>query len=979
MKRSNFIPYHTLVLLLLGSLILAACFSGEEWQRRRAQKQWVDSVMNTLSLREKIGQLFSIRAHSNLGKEHQEEVEMLIEQYHVGGLTFFQGDPLTQAKLTNRYQKLAKLPLLIAIDGEWGLGMRLDKTMSFPRQMTLGAVQDDSLIYQMGESIGRHCQRVGVHVNFAPVVDVNNNPQNPVINDRSFGENKQEVSRRSILYMKGMQAQQVIACAKHFPGHGDTDQDSHYTLPVLTHSRERLEQLELAPFRALLDAGVMSVMTAHLKVPSLDKKMPASVSPIITQKLLRETLGFEGLVFTDALEMKGIDNGFADGEKEVLALLAGNDVLLLPGDVPKAVQAIEKAIQSKRLSLERIEQSVRRVLAAKYFAGLHQYQPVSLFNLENDLNQPQDQALREALFAEAITVVNNQKSLLPIARPDTLKIASLVLGTNQKNYFQATLDLYADVSHFQVQNPDNINEYQRIVNALKGYDLVLISLNNMRRSARLNYGITRGALGLIRQLQAQSHVALSVFGSPYSLKYFEKIPQLICAYEDHKTTQKLVPQVIFGALGSRGKLPVSASKQLLAERGIDLAAFGALQFRLPETVGMSSDSLSLIDDMFAQAIKDSLLPGGQLLIARKGAVVWHKPYGYHTYSQQTPVRWNSLYDIASLSKVVGTLPLTMKLYEAQKFQLNDLMAKHLPSLGQTNKAALRIDEVLCHQAGLQPYIPYYERTLLYGKPSVRFYKSHTAPNYQIPVAEHLFGLNSLEDSLWQWTLESEMREKPDSAENYDYEYSDLSFYLLKRLNEKLFGKAQEEVLRQQFIQPLGLRYLDYLPLARFPQNQIVPTEEDDYFRHQLVWGSVHDQGAAMLGGVGGHAGLFSNALDLGKFLQMFLQGGYYAGQRYFEKSTVQLFSQPRFADNRRGLGWDRPPVGKSFSYIADLASPESFGHSGFTGCVAWVDPAKDLVIVFLSNRIHPSVSYDKLIKEHFRRKVQNRIYRAIID
>jgi beta-glucosidase-like glycosyl hydrolase/CubicO group peptidase (beta-lactamase class C family) len=969
----------------LGLLVIfmSACLQSSKKPYNPVQEAWVDSVFNTLDETEKIGQLFSIRAHSNLGKDHEEEVIKLIQTYKVGGLIFFQGTPHKQAQLTNQYQALSKVPLMISIDGEWGLGMRLDSTMNFPYQMTLGAVQEDSLIYEMGVIIGKQCKRIGLQVNFAPVIDINNNPRNPVINNRSFGENKERVALQGIAYMKGLQSQKIIASAKHFPGHGDTDQDSHFTLPSILKSKSQLEALEFYPFQQLIDNGLESVMVGHLNIPSLDNNSgrPSTLSKAIVTDLLQDKMGFEGLIFTDALEMKGVSSFYSAGEACILSLLAGNDVLLLPADVPSSFAQIKAAIKGGRLTWGMMDHKVKKVLRAKYFAGLNEYQPVKLDYLYEDLHSIEAKVLLEKLYQKSLTVIRNQEDLLPFKRIDTLEFASLALNTDKKNKFQEMLDNYADFEHFQIPSGAYPHSYNQTLEDLGKKNLVIVSLHKLSIQARKEYGLTWQVKDFIKKLSQKTKVVLVVFGSPYALADFENLPHLVCAYEDHQYTQRLVPQMLFGANAAEGKLPITASASLPYQTGITFEASGRLGFSLPESVGMSTDSLQKIDVMIQKAIDEKAMPGSQIVIARKGQIIWQKSYGFQTYDEKALVIKNdNLYDIASITKVASTLPAIMYLYNQGKLDLDQKISYYLPELKGSNKENIILREVLTHQAGLTPYIPFWKETMneTLKEPLVKYYQKQKSEKFSEEVGRGLYGWSGLEDMLWQKTMESPLKGKKSGKKGYPYAYSDLSFYILKRIAETLLEEPIEDFTKKKFYQKIGMTHTVFTPLQYFPLAQISPTEKDDYFRMQLIHGTVHDQGAAMLGGVGGHAGLFSTALDIAKYMQMHLQKGQYGGNVFFKPETTLLFTQPQFEGNRRGLGWDRK-ASESHSYIPDLSSDLSYGHSGFTGCVVWADPKEELVMVFLSNRVHPSAENNKLILEHVRRHILDQAYKAIVS
>lgn len=949
---------------------------------QKKEQSWVDSVFQTLSPEQRIGQLFMVAAYSNKDEKHKQEMEELVRDYHIGGLIFFQGGPVRQAMLTNHYQNLAKVPLLIAMDAEWGLGMRLpDSTMTFPRQMTLGAIQDDQYVYKMGAEVARQCKRLGVHVNFAPVVDVNSNPANPIIGMRSFGEDKDNVARKGIAYMKGMQDNGVIANAKHFPGHGDTETDSHLSLPVINHSKERLEKVELYPFRKLIDGGVQSIMVAHIHIPAYDKtpNLATTLSKTVVTDLLRKEMKFEGLIFTDALNMKGVSNFYKPGEVDLKALLAGNDVLLYAENVPVAIKKIQKAIKDKDISQEEIDQRVKKILKAKYFAGLYQNKLVDLNNLYNDLHPARAKVLLEDLYEKAMTVVSNKDSLLPLKFLDTTSFASVSIGAKENNVFQQTLDNYAPFSHFTIEKNADEAAYELLLERARTYEVVVVGLHGMSMYNSTHFGLTESSKKFISRLQSSGvRVILSVFGNPYSLKFFSDAPNLICAYEDNELTHKIVPELIFGAVQANGTLPVSPAPDLREGKGIALTQpMYRLRYGLPESVGMYGPTLLKIDSIARQAIADKATPGCQVLVARNGVVVFNKSYGHLTYDKTLPVTNTTVYDVASITKVAGTLQAVMFLEERRMIDVDRKASYYLPELKNTNKEDLYIKDILTHQAGLIPFIPYWKRTVDTAGFDTLYYSSIKTDIFCNEVVPGVYSRASMEDSLWKWTIESNLLKKNRKTRRYDYQYSDLGFYIMKRIAEKLLNQPIDEFLQQNMYSPLGLSTMTYKPLLKLPLERIAPTEDDQYFRKCLVRGCVHDPGAAMFGGVAGHAGLFSNANDLAILMQMNLQKGYYGGQKYLLPGTLADFTKKQTDRNRRGLGWDKPePTGNGPT--SDYASPNTFGHTGFTGTAAWVDPDHNLVYIFLSNRIYPDAGNTKLIKQNVRTKIQDVIYESIL-
>lgn len=946
------------------------------------QAMWVDSVFSSMTFDEQLGQLFMVAAYSNRDEKHYSEIEQLIEKNGIGGLIFFQGGPVRQAHLTNRYQSLSKVPLFIAIDGEWGLGMRLDSVISYPKQITLGAINDNRYIYNMGAEIARQMKLLGIHINFAPVIDINSNPANPVIGFRSFGEDKNNVASKGIAYTRGMQENGLIANAKHFPGHGDTGTDSHYTLPLIKHSRARLDSVELFPFRELIRDSILSIMVAHIHIPSIDstKNLATTLSAKTVNDLLKNEMDFKGLVFTDALNMKGVSKFYEPGEVDLKALLAGNDVLLYAENVPTAVNYIKKAIKKKQISSEEINKRVKKILKAKYWAGLEQKNRINTDHLVASLTNADAYLVKQKLYEQAITVVENEKQLLPVTILDTSTFASLSIGKSSRTTFQHILGKYAPFQHYQIDvNEDRATKHAQLLKQLKTYKYVMVGIHGLKSYPGNNYGVNLADVKFLKDLQQHTNVVVVVFGNPYSLKFFEGIPTLICAYEDDDIAHRVTPQILFGALPAKGKLPVSASPKYKVGTGIETAYLGRLGYSLPEDVGMHSSTLRKIDQIAEDAISSGATPGCQVLVAKNGKVIFEKGYGYLTYDKIDPVTDETVYDVASITKVAATLQSIMFLKGKGQLDLDKKAAYYLPDMKKTNKKNLEIKDILTHQAGLIPFIPYWRYTVDEFGVLPAFYHTIADSLYTGEVARGLYGSRMLTDSLWKWTLDSELREKPRRKLIYDYKYSDLGFLIMFNVAETLLNQNLNFFLEQNFYKPLGAAVLGFLPLCRMPEASIAPTEDDQYFRKQLIRGTVHDPGAAMRGGIAGHAGLFSNAHDLAKLFQMNLQDGHYGGTRYLEPGVVEEFSKKHFEDNRRGLGWDKPTIGEDFNVTSRFASYRTYGHTGFTGTAVWVDPEFDLIYIFLSNRIYPDASNIKLIKTDVRTRIHDVVYEAMWD
>lgn len=946
---------------------------------------WADSLIATLSMEKQIAQLMMVAAYSNKDGKHEEVIEKLVRERHIGGLIFFQGGPYRQARLTERYQQAAQVPLLLGMDLEWGLSMRLDSTMRFPRQMLLGALHDDAPVEAMGLEIARQMNRIGVHVSFSPVVDVNNNPRNPVIDDRSFGEDRENVLRKGLAYMRGLQRGGVLAVAKHFPGHGDVDSDSHHTLPFIAHPRERLDSLELWPFRRMAGAGLSAVMVAHLEVAALDstKGLPSTLSKAIVHDLLLGELGFQGLVFTDALNMKGVANAERPGEIELRALLAGNDVMLFPQDPVKAIERIRKAVIDGEVDSARIAHSCLKILRAKEWAGLAQRSPIALSGIAGDLDRPEARVLRHDLHAGAITVVRDHHGLLPLHGPrerEQARIASVVIGGEQDNPFHRALKRHADVATFRCDKDLGADALKRLLEDLGPYDVVIASVHGTTWRKNKEYGVPASAFNIVKAIAAKKRTVHVHFTNPYRLLKADG-PMLmattVLAYEETDDAMQAAADALFGVIPSNGRLPVTAQAMFRANDGVDLRATGRLRDAAPEALGIRTSALAGIDSIVFEGIKAKAFPGCQVLVAVDGQVIVDRVYGHHTYEAKRPVRQDDLYDLASITKVAATTLALMALVDDGHIAVNDKLGKHLPELEKSHPqhAKMTLRDILTHQAGLKAFVPFYTRIRKNGGFKPNTVSPSRSEEYPIRIGEELYLHKTYQDSLLRWTLDTPLREKSD------YLYSDMGYYLLQALVERITGTTLDRFTEERFYRPIGATTLGYRPLERFPLDRIAPTEKDTIFRKRLVHGDVHDPGAAMMGGVAGHAGLFGSARDLAKVMQMLLDGGTYGGRRYISEETVKEFTKCQFCKpdgngNRRALGFDRPVAGGK-GPTCDCVSYTSFGHTGFTGTMAWADPESRVVYIFLSNRVYPDAEPNKLVKAGTRTRIQEVVHAAV--
>jgi beta-glucosidase-like glycosyl hydrolase/CubicO group peptidase (beta-lactamase class C family) len=957
------------ILLVISLFISSITFS--QYKSKLTVDQWVDSVFNSLTPEQRIAQLMVIRAHSNLGADHVAKVTNDIQQYNVGALCFFQGGPVRQANLTNFYQSIAKTPLMITIDGEYGVGMRLDSVTKFPYQLTLGAMYNQIIFYELGLAVGEQLKRLGIHVNYAPVVDINNNPNNPVIGYRSFGEDRDKVIKFGIAYMKGMQDAGIMACAKHFPGHGDVDVDSHLDLPVINKTREQLDSNELKPFRELINAGIGSVMVAHLSIPAIDtgEHRATSISKNTVTGVLRNDIGFNGLTFTDALDMKGVAKYFPGGVISVEALIAGNDMLCLPEDVGKAIEAIKQAIDLNRLTWADINSKVRKVLKAKYQLGLDQLKPIETNNLLNDLNAKTD-VIKQKVAKQTITVLKQGTGNTSLPLKKNLKIAYIDIGdTVVNNLSQQLSDIYTTGTYIMSWKEGDEKADSIFEQVTDKYDVVVMGIHNFSNKPANNYGITNSSLSLWRRLNKANSITL-VFGNVLAATNYCDANSLIACHQDDNITRQVVADVLKGKLSAIGKLPVRVCNYS-AGYGVDIVAT-----EKPKPLEKRAIMNQTIDSIVTNAISQKAFPGCVVMAIKNGDIIFNRAYGTYTFDKSTPVSLENIFDLASVTKISATTVSIMKLYEEGKIGLNKTLGDYLPWTRGSDKASLRIEDILLHEVGLTPTIFFYKETIdsATGIPNPALYSDKPKPGYTIRVAEGLYLKNEWQDTMLARIIKS----APPRLGRYSY--SDNDFIFLGKIVEQLTGMPLDQYVRKTFYSRMGLETTGFKPRDRFNVKRIIPTEQENYFRRQLLWGDVHDEGASMFGGVAGHAGLFSDAYDLAMLYQMLLNGGTFNGERYFKEETIKLFTAYHSKTSRRAYGFDKPEkdnVTRKEPYPSELASPQTFGHTGFTGTCVWVDPKYDLVYIFLSNRVNPTRNNSLLSSLSVRGKIQDAIIEAI--
>jgi beta-N-acetylhexosaminidase len=966
-------------------LLLLLFFSSfSQYQTTPAAKRWADSVFKTLDNDQRIAQLMVLRGSSITAKGvvyYDQEVNDAITKYDVGGVCLFQGPPVKQVNIVNNYQRIAKTPVLICIDAEWGLGMRMDSVIPLNHQLMLGAMQDGAIVYQFGRIVGEQCKRAGIQVNYAPVVDINNNPNNPVINDRSFGEDKYKVALFGVQYMKGMQDVGVMATAKHFPGHGDVAVDSHLDLPVINKTREQLDSLELYPFREMFKAGVASVMVAHLYIPAIDSSSnrATSISKNNVTGLLRNELGYQGLTFTDALNMQGVAKYFPGGEIAVESVIAGNDMLCLPADVPGSIEKIKEAITNNKLTWDDIYQKCKKVLAAKYMYGLGNVKPINTDHLTEDLNSKVN-GMKRLVAENAITLLNkNDDQFFPLQNQKnntTKDVAYVGIGLTTDNAFSRRMksDYNADVFYFNYK-ADSARILSTVALIKSRYKSVVIGIHAYNRYPANNFGMSTSAIVLAQQLQQQTKSITFVFGNPYAIKNFCDAKNLIACYEDDSITQVTAADILLGKFFTKGKLPVTVCDNYKYGSGV-VVNNNSLPVIAPEVAGFDATKLSVIDSIANDGIAKGAYPGCVVLAAKDGKIAYQKAFGKYDYDKPDSVTLQSIFDMASVTKICDTTLCVMKLYDEGKLDLQKHLGDYLPWVRGSDKQNLLIENILLHQAGLIPTTQFVKETLDSGKtPLPKYYSTKQTDSFSVRVAENLYIRNDWKDTMYLRMVQSKL------TPSDKYVYSDNDFIFLGKIVEVITGQTLDQYVKKTFYDPLSLTATGFKPRERFLLSRIVPTETEKSFRLQHLRGDVHDPGASMFGGVAGHAGLFSTAYDLGVIMQMLLNGGTINGKRFIKPETIQLFSAYNSAISRRGFGFDKPEKNNATlkePYPSQLASPLTFGHTGYTGTCVWADPKYNIVYIFLSNRVNPNGGDNLLLSRlNIRSKIQDAIYHAM--
>ncbi len=924
---------------------------------------WAVQKMKTMTLEQKIAQSFMVAAYPAKGDAHMNEIIQMIQDQEIGGVLWFPTNREYYEKYRYKLQEVAKTPLFYAIDGEWGLNMRMNGETRYPYAYTLGATKDVSLTKKIGELIAEEVANAGFHFNFGPVADVNSNSENPVIGFRSFGDDEDRVAERVKSMVEGLQSNRLAATVKHFPGHGDTDIDSHTDLPKIDKNIDEFRKVDWVPFKVAIQAGVKSIMVGHINAPSLDPTgTPSSLSTPIIQDYLRKELQFKGLIISDALNMDAVSKKYQKGEVAAKAYEAGIDILLYSEDVPTAIEVIKKKIKQGKISEERVDETCLRILTLKNeLIGKSEV-------LGNKTTEGERKLAIRQVFEKSTTVLKNENTLPFTILDKGIQVFSF--GGNAEPFVQQLRE-YGRVTNIHTSN-QNVKNFK---SGLGGQtNQIVVSLHATSLKPDNNFSLPTDLKTIASQMPIGVPKTLIVFGNPLALKKMEGLEvfdAVVVAYENNSVVQQIVAQQVAGAIDIQGVLPNKVNNKWISSYGVFVKNNGRIKFSSPEELGIDPEKLKEIDRIVANGIQVKAFPGAQIVAIKDGKMFFRKSYGSHAYDKQAVVDSN-LYDLASITKVAASTVAAMYLDGKGSLDINKTLGDYIPeTVFGTPYANLTLKEILAHTAGLKSWIPFYKKTQdLTGNLSPQCYSTSQKPGFSMHVANNIYICDNYVDSMKMAITKASLGPKK-------YLYSDLGYYFIKGIIEKQSGQSLEQLLSREIYEKMGLVHTGFNPYLKWDVNGIAPTEDDKIFRKQLIRGYVHDPGAAMVGGVGGHAGLFSNATELATLFQMLLNGGEYAGVRYLDKKVVTAYTKAQFAGNRRGAGFDKPVLGSGGGTCHEMASQQSFGHSGFTGTLVWSDPVNGLTYVFLSNRVYPDAENKKLITMGQRTEVQRVLYEAI--
>lgn len=913
----------------------------------------IDSLLANMSLEEKIGQLFIVRAYGyfrNVEDSRYQDLITQVKQNKIGGIIFSSGNVYGQAMLTNKLQRVSTIPLWITQDMEYGAAMRVDGSTRFVPAMGVAATQTPDYSYWMGKITAKEAKALGVNQIFAPVMDVNNNPSNPVINVRSFSANPSTVATYGNKFIEGVQSQNVIPTAKHFPGHGDTNIDSHLSLPVINNNFARLDTLELVPFRSAINSGTNSVMSAHISFPKISSnpELPATLDATFLNRILRDSLAFEGMIVSDGLDMRGITSHFSPGEVVVKALKAGVDLMLLSADELTAVHEIKQAVKNGEVSESRIEKSVRKLLQWKKEHGLFENREINIDTLNSNINTRNHQLIADEISRESLTLLKNNKDILPIRSSEFPNIMVVSVSDGKSGYTGSSFvsqlrNFHPGVSSFLLDQRTSKEDKKKMLKVAQKADLIIIGSFVYVKSGQ-KVQLSNDQLPFLKKLIKNTPSVLTAFGNPYIVQDLKETDVQLLAWAANNEQVKSTVPALFGGSAITGRLPISIPGMYPINHGISLPQT-TLRYDKPEVAGISRDSLSRIDDIMNQAVFDSTFPGGVVTVVKDGVIAYQKGFGYQTYEKLNSIDEDAIYDLASLTKATATTPAIMKLVDEGKINLNDKVSKYIPEFSKGDKKEITIENFLLHNSGLPPFRVYVD---------------------SLKSEEEIINAIKNEPLIY----------KPGN----EYKYSDLGFILLGEIVEKVTNKSLDQYVRETFYYPMGMNSTFFNPKKIGPHitNRIPPTEIDTVFRDSTttVQASVHDERAHYLNGVAGHAGLFSNGKDLAAFTQMLLNEGWYAGKQYLNGKTIDKFTSRQSKKSNRGYGFDRKS--DEFSSAGSLTSQKTFGHLGFTGTSYWIDPERNLSIIILTNRTYPYRSYGENIST-IRARIADTVISSIIE
>ena len=906
--------------------LLMFLFAGCAGVRGPGKAKRVDRQLASLSIEQKVGQIMTINYKPKFYNRQSYAFKQLIkyvEKYHVGGVAISSGTPYAVARTIDQLQAAAKIPLLVMADMEWGTSMRVEGGTTFLPNMAIGATGSEEYAYEMGKITAEEARRIGVHINYAPVVDVNNNPDNIIINTRSFGEDPQFVARMGAAFIRGLQENGVMATAKHFPGHGDTNVDSHLGLPTISVSPERLQKLELVPFRAAVKAGVKCVMVAHITYSAFPQMQgrPATLDPYFIQQVLRKEMGFKGLVITDAMDMGGIVNNYWSGEAAVMAINAGADIVLMSPNFEATFNFVVQAVREGRIPMERINQSVRRILQVKQELGLVKKPVIDLGKLEAELASPANLRQAEKIANASMTLVRDDRQIFPLhaERLDSVMVVAITdreWGYLYRNSLEKEVGKRIPIVRSALIDPRTTEEEIRnIIAATDSVQAVIAGVFVKWGSYKGSVTLPDTTAKLLNEFfNTEKAMAVISFGSPYLLRQMPEVPSYLCAYQTNSLAVRAATRAVFGEIPLTAKLPVSIPGFYHTGDGLTRPAS-----KMELVKAIDDDYLQPAYAVLKQAISDSIFPGAQVAVVHDGKLIASRGFGHQTYDPASPaVTPQTIYDLASVTKVAATTVVAMQLYEKKKIRLDIPVKSYLPKFSGGLKDSVTIRHLLTHSAGIHWWAD------LWNKAKTR--------------AEAL-------DYIYQLPL--------DYTPGDSMIYSDLGMIMFGEILRTVTGKSTDQLATKMIYRPMGMRNTMFNPPKEL-LPRIAPTEIGGSMKRGLIHGEVHDENAFFLGGVSTHAGLFSTAEDLAALAQMLLNGGIYRHHRFFSPQTIREWTtrQNMPPGSERALGWDTPSDENSSA--GDYFFKGSFGHLGFTGTSIWIDPNRKIAIILLTNRVYPS-------------------------